>query len=93
MDAVALQSGDETLGGTGHLALGVGVLDAEVEHAPRLVSQTLTHHNGEQTAEVDKSRGRGGETGHLGALGEVAGGEFRLALGGSLGDVGEQKVS
>ena len=92
VDAVALQGGDETLGGTGHLALSVGVLDTEVEHAARLVSQALAHHDGEQTAEVDKSRGGGGEASHFGALGKAAGGESCLALLGGLGDVGEEQV-
>ena len=92
VDAVALQGGDETLGGTGHLALGVGILDAEVEHAARLVSQTLANHDGEQTAEVDESRGGGGETGHLGTLGQIAGREACLALLRSLGHVGEKQV-
>ena len=90
VDAVALQGGNQTLGGTGNLALGVGVLNAEVEHAPRLVRQTLAHHNGEQTAEVDEARGGGGKAGHLGSLGEIAGGESGLALLGSLGNLGEQ---
>ena len=92
VDAVALQGGDETLGGAGHLALGIGVLNAEVEHAARLVSQTLTHHHGEQTAEVDEARRGGGEAGHLGALGQVSGGESCLALLGGLGDLGEEQV-
>ena len=87
MNAVVFQRLDQTLGSTGYLALCVGVLNTQEEYAAALVCQTLTNGGGEQTAEMYKAGGAGGETGNLCALGQLSCGICRLNVGGRLSEV------
>ena len=53
------------------LALFVRILNAQVEHAARLVRQTLVHQRAVQVAEVHKAGRAGAHAGHLCALGQL----------------------
>ena len=55
-----------------YLALLVGVLNTQVEHAARLVRQTLVHQRAVQVAQVHEARGAWPHAGHLRALRKLA---------------------
>ena len=83
------QTLDDLLDAAFHLALFVGVLNAQEHLAAAGMGCTLTNHGHEQTADVQKAGGAGGKTGDLGALGELTGGILCLHVGRKLCDVGE----
>ena len=92
VNAVGGKCANQSFSGTRYLALGVGVLDTQEKHAAALVSQSLAHRGGEQTAEVDKARGTGRKTGDLGALGKHTGRILRLDILGGGGNIGEKQL-
>ena len=73
------------------LALFIRILNAQVEHAARLVRQALVHQRAVQVAQVHEARGAGTHTGHLGALRQVALRIARLDLLGRGFDLREQQ--
>ena len=70
-DAVACKRANQTLCRAGNLTLCVGILNAEVEYAARLVRKALTDGNGEHAAEMHEAGGAGGKARNLCALGQV----------------------
>ena len=81
---------DDLLDAAFHLALFVGVLNAQEHLAAAGMGCTLTNHGHEQTADVQKAGGAGGKTGHQRTLFQLSGREIFLQhLLGGLGHVGE----
>ena len=78
---------DDGLNAARDLALLVGVLDAQVEHAARLVSQTLIDECAVEVAEVHEAGRAGTHAGHLGALGQRARRVLRQNVLGGLCDM------
>ncbi len=91
-DAVLAEDADQLFGRAGDLALGVGVLDAQVHHAARLVRQPFVDGGAVQTAQMDESGGAGGKARDLGALRQIPRGVPRLHLGGGVGHIGKQQI-
>ena len=76
----------------GHLALLVGILDAQIEHAAALVGETLVRDRTEQVAQMHKAGRAGRHARHLCALGQHARRIARLNIGGRRVDAGEQQI-
>ena len=76
-----------------HLALFIGILNAQDDPAAGGVGHPLGDHGGKYAADVQKARGAGGEAGHLRALLQVSGRKLLLQqLVGRLGHMGKQKL-
>ena len=74
-----------------YLALFVRILDAQVEHAARLVRQALVHQRAVQVAQMHEAGRAGTHAGHLCALGQAALRIARLDLLGRGIDLREQQ--
>ena len=86
-----VHSVDDCLNSSLHLALIVGVLYPQVEHAIGLVSDTLSDNGVIEISQMYEARGAGTYTGDAGSCGELSLGETRFDIIGSFPDVGEKK--
>ena len=89
-DAVMMQRVDEHLDRAGHLALGVGVLHAQEEHAAGLMRHALGDQTLNQISEMHEARRRRRHARHDRALGQLALRIARLERVRRLGHVREE---
>ena len=87
-----LEGIDDHLHAAIDLTLAVGVLDAQIENALRLMRQTLVYERAVQIAEVHEARGARAHTGDLRAFGQVALRVARLDVLGRGIDMRKQSV-